>query len=92
MENLTGHVTIAADLRIKLGTDGDFYQKVTHNFLGYLRSTGNDGRHLATTHVLAPITGIQGGVDPAEYNYRKEASSLYLEAWWACNPYPLVQA
>ena len=68
MENLIGHITIAADLRIKLGADDEFYQNATQKFLSYLRSTGNDGRQLATTHVLAPLLGIQGGVDLAEGN------------------------
>ena len=92
MENLTGHITIAVDLRIQLGVDDEFYQKVTQQFLSYMRSTGTDGKHLATPLALQPIIGVQGGVDPAESNYRKEVKSLYLEAWWACNPYPPVQA
>ena len=40
MENLAGHITIAVDLRIKLGADDEFYQTVTRKFLSYLRSTG----------------------------------------------------
>ena len=86
MENLIGHITIAVGLRIKLGADDEFYHYVAQRFLRYSRSTGSDGKHLATPHVLQPIIGIQGGVDPAESKYRKEANSLCLEAWWACNP------
>ena len=68
VENLIGHITIAVDIRTKLGAGDEFYQKVTQKLLSYLRSIGEDGVRLATPHVLAQILGIQGGVDPAVGN------------------------
>ena len=76
MESLAGHITVAAGLRVKLGADDGFYQKVTQRLLNYLRSTAENGKHLSTPRLLAPIVGVQCGGDPTEYDYEKEASAL----------------
>ena len=52
---------------------------------------GKNGNHLSMPHLLAPVAGVQSGVEPTDYDYAKEASALHLEAWWAVSPYPPAQ-
>ena len=66
-----GHVAIAVDLRIKLGTDESFYQKVTQQLLSYLKSIAKNGNHMSMPHLLAPIVGVQCGVIPRTTTTRR---------------------
>ena len=64
------------DLRIKLGTDESFYQKVTQRLLSYLESIAKNGNHMSMPHFLAPSVGVQRGVDPTDYDYEKETNAF----------------
>ena len=61
------------DLRIQLGTDVMCCEKM---IISYVKSMGKGGNHLSMPHLLAPIVGIQSGVEPTDYDHAKATSAL----------------
>ena len=87
---LTGHISIANNMRTHLTNFDNFHEEVQETFLSYLFSRCENGNHQHLPNVCAPILGVQtiasgaipmAGIPPAEDN------GLYLEAWWTVNPF-----